>query len=451
MDQILNSSPDGIWIWDGFGRVIAVNRTAEKYGAVKENALIGRCYLELIREGIYDRSVAHNIFKTKQKAVVQAESMRTGITTINTGTPHVDDRGEILRIVVREQDISNLTPKETLEQTRQIRTGFGKEFSDPGMVRLASHAVVARNHRYRQLLQTSFKLAVSGVSKILVLGESGTGKGLLSRLIHEKSPRKDNAFVQLNCAAVPENLLEAELFGYEGGAFTGAKKQGKAGLFEMAHGGTLFLDEIGELPLPLQAKLLKYLDDFQIMRLGSTRAKKVDCTMIAATNCDLKALVKKGRFREDLFYRINAFTVRIPPLKERPEDIFGLVTHFLEKYNQQYEQHRCISAQLMGQLQSYPFPGNVRELKNIIKRIVVLSETDTLDEGIINFMGHQPTRTPALFLKEQMLDFEKKLLVKAMSLHTTTRALGEHLGIDQSSVVRKLKKHGLVPGKKQGH
>jgi transcriptional regulator with PAS, ATPase and Fis domain len=197
--------------------------------------------------------------------------------------------------------------------------------------------------------------------------------------------------------------------------------------------------------------LLKYLDDFQIMRLGSTRAKKVDCTMIAATNCDLKALVKKGRFREDLFYRINAFTVRIPPLKERPEDIFGLVTHFLEKYNQQYEQHRCISAQLMGQLQSYPFPGNVRELKNIIKRIVVLSETDTLDEGIINFMGHQPTRTPALFLKEQMLDFEKKLLVKAMSLHTTTRALGEHLGIDQSSVVRKLKKHGLVPGKKQGH
>jgi transcriptional regulator with PAS, ATPase and Fis domain len=447
MDQILNSSPDGIWIWDGFGRVIAVNRTAEKYGAVKENALIGKCYLELIREGIYDRSVAHNIFMTKQKAVVQAESMRTGIMTINTGTPHVDNRGEILRIVVREQDISNLPPREA----QGIKAGFGAEFRDPSMVRLASHEVVARNHKYRQILQTSFKLAVSGVSKILVLGESGTGKGLLARLIHDKSPRKDNAFVQLNCAAVPENLLEAELFGYEGGAYTGAKKQGKAGLFEIAHGGTLFLDEIGELPLPLQAKLLKYLDDFQIMRLGSTRTKKVDCTMIAATNCDLKALVKKGMFREDLLYRINAFTVRIPPLKERHEDIFGLVTHFLEKYNKQYRQHRCISPQLMGQLQSYPFPGNIRELKNIIKRIVVLSETDTLDEGIFNFMDHQPAKAPALFLKKQMLDFEKKLLIKAMSLHPTTRAMGEHLGIDQSSVVRKLKKHGLVPGKNQGH
>ncbi|MBI9089074.1 MAG: sigma 54-interacting transcriptional regulator [Desulfobacterium sp.] len=446
MDQILNSSPDGIWIWDGFGRVIAVNKTAEKYGAVKEEALIGKSYLELIREGIYDRSVAHNIFKTKKTAVVQAESMRTGIVTMNTGTPHVDHRGEIFRIVVKEQNISHLSPG----QTQGIQAEFEGEFNDPAMVRIGPHEVVARNHRYRQTLGTIFKLAGSGVSKILVLGESGTGKGLLARLMHEKSPRRDNAFVQLNCAAVPENLLEAELFGYEGGAFTGAKKQGKAGLFEIAHGGTLFLDEIGELPLPLQAKLLKYLDDFQIMRLCSTRAKKVDCTMIAATNCDLKALVEKGRFREDLLYRINAFTVRIPPLKERPEDIFGLVTHFLEKYNKQYGQHRCISPLLVEQLQAYPFPGNVRELKNIMKRVVVLGETNALDEGSCNLAGHAPTKAAALFLKEQMLDFEKKILIKAMSMHTTTRAMGEHLGIDQSSVVRKLKKHGLTPRKKQG-
>ena len=224
-----------------------------------------------------------------------------------------------------------------------------------------------------------------------------------------------------------------------------------AGLFEIAHGGTLFLDEIGELPLPLQAKLLKYLDDFQIMRLGGTRAKKVDCTVIAATNCDLTALVEKGRFREDLLYRINAFTVRIPPLKERPDDIFGLVTHFLKKYNQRYGQHRCISPLLIDQLQSYPFPGNVRELKNIIKRIVVLSETDTLDESILSIVGHQPPKASTCFLKEQVRDFEKKILIKAMSLHTTTRSMGEYLGIDQSSVVRKLKKHGLAITKNHNH
>ncbi|MCP4119781.1 MAG: PAS domain-containing protein [Desulfobacteraceae bacterium] len=446
MDQILNSSPDGIWIWDGFGRVIAVNKTAEKLGAVKESALIGKCYLELIRDGIYDHSVAHNIFRTKKKAVVRAEAMRTGIVTINTGTPHVDDRGEIFRIVVKEQDISRLNPGET----RRIKAETDEEFTDPGMVRLGPHEVVAGNPRYRQVLGTSFKLAGSGVSKILVLGDSGTGKGLLAKLIHEKSPRRDNSFVQLNCAAVPENLLEAELFGYEDGAFTGARKQGKAGLFEIAHGGTLFLDEIGELPLSLQAKLLKYLDDFQITRLGGTRAKKVDCTVIAATNRDPRALVAQGRFREDLLYRINAFTVRIPPLKDRPEDIFGLVTHYLDKYNHRYGRHRCISPQLIGQLRSYPFPGNVRELKNIIKRIVVLGETDALDEGILNIMGRQPPKASACFLKEQMHDFEKKILIKAMSLNTTTRAMGEYLGIDQSSVVRKLKKHGLALKKKQG-
>ena len=443
MGSILNSTPHGIWVWDGFGRVIAVNKMAETYGAVHEKALIGKCYLQLIRDGLYDRSVAHEIFRTKRPAVIRSKSLRTGLVTRNFGTPHVDERGEVYRIVVTETRVDQAGGDACFFDDEKVGAGLKEAFLDPESVRVGSYEVVARSDRYRNTLKKSFSLAEKGVSRILILGESGSGKGLLARLIHEKSPRSSHAFVQINCAAVPENLLEAELFGYEGGAFTGARSQGKAGLLEKADGGTIFLDEIGEMPLSLQAKLLKYLDDFQVTRLGGTREQKVDCTLVAATNCDLAALVKAGRFREDLFYRINAFTVTIPPLRERPEDIPGLLDHYLSTYNQRFGTRYRMSPLLTEQLQLYRFPGNVRELKNITKRVVVLGEAEALDESLGAFLTQKSAPAEPQNLKGKILAFERGILKKALGEYPTTRALAQHLGIDQSSVVRKLKKHGL--------
>jgi transcriptional regulator with PAS, ATPase and Fis domain len=230
-----------------------------------------------------------------------------------------------------------------------------------------------------QVLHVAAKLAKVGASHILITGESGTGKGFLAKFIHKKSAHASQPFVQINCAAVPENLLEAELFGYEKGAFTGAGDKGKAGLIELAHGGTLFLDEIGDMPMRLQVKLLKYLDDHEVMRLGSVKARKIDCVIVSATNQNLDELAEQKRFRQDLFFRLNNFQIHIPPLRERTEDIFELVQFYIHKYNKEYKRRKRVSAQGIETMQSYPFPGNVRELKSICKQAVLMSEETLLD------------------------------------------------------------------------
>jgi TyrR family helix-turn-helix protein len=257
--------------------------------------------------------------------------------------------------------------------------------------------------------------------------------------------------VQINCAALPENLLEAELFGYERGAFTGAREQGKIGLFELAHGGTLFLDEIGDLPFSVQAKLLKYLDDQEIMRLGGLKPRKIDCTVIAATNRDLEDLTRRRQFRQDLFYRLNTFTIRIPPLRERPEDIFEFVNHSLRNYNRAYRLKRRLSPEALKMLQSYPFPGNVRELKNILKTAVLMSEKEVLDESILGSLGLRlesstgmaSTPDESVSLTEGVSTLERQILEKALAQFKTTREVARQLGISQPTVVRKLKKYSL--------
>ena len=259
-------------------------------------------------------------------------------------------------------------------------------------------------------------------------------------------------FIQINCAALPETLLEAELFGYERGAFTGAATQGKAGLIEIAQGGTLFLDEIGDLPLSLQAKLLKYLDDSEVLRLGSVKPRQIDCKIVAATNRDLEALMRAKKFRQDLFYRLNTFTLRIPPLRERAEDIFELVHFFLRKYNRTYRQKKRISQKTMDLLLSCPFPGNVRELKNILEQAVVMSEKETLDALPVKRRGE----TLALQrigtvcdpispkLNDHVVATEREVFRRAFLVCKSTREMAAHLGVSQPTIVRKLRKLGLT-------
>ncbi|MEJ2024996.1 MAG: sigma 54-interacting transcriptional regulator, partial [Deltaproteobacteria bacterium] len=216
----------------------------------------------------------------------------------------------------------------------------------------------------KKIVRTALKLAHMDASNIMILGESGTGKGLLAKFIHKNSKRANKPFIQINCASLPENILEAELFGYEKGAFTGAKMEGKPGLIELSNQGTLFLDEIGEMSSGIQAKLLKYLDDHEVRRLGSVRTRKIDCKILAATNQDLETLLDRKKFRKDLYYRLNAITLTMPPLRERPEDIFHLVQDSLFHYNKKYKMKKTINPLTLTILQSYDFPGNVREWNN---------------------------------------------------------------------------------------
>jgi len=370
-----------------------------------------------------------------------------------TATPVFNERGGISLVVVNARDMTQLNlMREQLETSLQESDKLKETLKEINLLKVSRKNVIGESQTFQSVLTVALKLAQMEVSNILLLGESGTGKGLLAKFIHTCSNRNKKSFIQINCAAVPESLLEAELFGYEKGAFTGAQESGKVGLIELSHGGTLFLDEIGELPLALQSKLLKYFDDNEVMRIGGVKSRKVDCSIIVATNRNLESQVKKKLFRKDLFYRINTFTITVPPLRERPEDIFDLVNYYLSIYNKQFETVKKISPVALEKLQRYSFPGNVRELKNIIKKGVVLSESDNLDDYLINGipMNAQSLQSKnlksntAIDLRGEIMAYEKEILEQVIEDNMTTREIADRLRIDHSTVVRKLKKHKLT-------
>ncbi len=452
LEAIFKSSSDGIWLCDGNGKILNINKASEKINAIKGKDVVGKNVREIVAEGLIDRSVTLEVLETGRQVSLLQNLKRTNKYLLVTGTPVFDQRGQISLVVVNERDMTQLnTMKEQLAQTRMETQRFKDELVELSLLELKEQEIIAQSEEMRQILRVAIKLAKMEASDILILGETGTGKGLLAKFIHHYSNRKDKAFIQINCAALPETLLEAELFGYEKGAFTGARESGKIGLFELAHEGTLFLDEIGDLPLSVQAKLLKYLDDHEIMRLGGIKPKKVDCTIIAATNRNLEARSRQRKFRQDLFFRLNTFVMQIPPLRERPDDIFEMVNHLLDRYNQQYRLKRRISPKAMQYLKSHSFPGNVRELKNIMKMAVLMSETDSLDEYILRNLkmpvfeqienGQRPGSQKSLI--EETSAYEKRLLQNAMTSYKTTREMARFLGINQSTVVRKMKKHAL--------
>jgi PAS domain S-box-containing protein len=454
LDTIFKSSSDGIWVCDGEGTVIKINEASEKLNGIKAQDIIGKNVADLVADGLFDRSVTLEVLETKRQVSIVQYVNKTERHLFVTGTPAFDEEGSIFLVVVNERDMTQLNAfREQLEETRLVKEKFKDELAELSMLELKKQEIIAESEKMRQVLRTALKLAHLGASNILILGESGTGKGLLAKFIHKSSKRKKNPFIQINCPALPESLLEAELFGYEKGAFTGAREQGKVGLFELAQEGTLFLDEIGDLPFSVQAKLLKYLDDHEIMRVGGTKPKIVDCTIIAATNRDLETLTKKRKFRQDLFYRLNTFIIRIPPLRERPEDILELVKYFLRKYNRAYKLRTRISPKALEVLQIHPFSGNVREVQNLLKKAVVMSDNEVLDEFILKTLERgveKLTRADTqkghkLNLTEELLTFEKEILENAIARCKSTREVASYLGISQPTVVRKMKKHDLSP------
>ncbi len=452
LETIIDSSSDGIWVCDGQGIIIRLNKAAEKLNRLQAGDYIGKHVSELRKSKLVDRIVTLEVLQTKRSVSALQFNRKTNLHLLLSGTPVFDDGGNITLVVTTERDVTELRAlTDKLHNAQLTVERFKEEIAELSMMDLKEQEIVAQSEAMRKVLQIALKLVNINASHILILGESGTGKGLLSKFIHQNSKCRKMSFVQINCAALPEGLLEAELFGYEKGAFTGAHDNGKVGLFEIADGGTLFLDEIGDLPLTIQAKLLKYLDDHEIMRLGGVRSTKIDCTIIAATNRDLEKRIAGKNFRRDLFYRLNEFTIRVPSLRERPEDIFELVCHFLEKFNKQYGQTKWISAEAMEQIQGYHFPGNVRELINFMKNLVVFGESEALGKMIKKKLNLSrlpkvnPLEAPShsAGLQEQLLLVEKRILEEAVLECKNTYKMAERLGVSQATAFRKLKKHGI--------
>lgn len=453
LESIFNLSSESIWVSDRRGNVLKVSQASERLLNVKSENIVGRNVKDLVAEGMMDLSATLEVMATRRRVSMIQHLPQNGRQLLVTGTPIFDENGELSLVTVVERDLTELNKlQRQLKNTQSVSSKLKEELKELKMFEAQKQPVVAESPKMRGVLRTAGKLANQNISNILILGESGTGKGLLSSLIHENSPRKKGAFIGINCAALPDTLLEAELFGYEKGAFTGAREQGKAGLFELAQKGTLFLDEIGDLPLPLQAKLLKYLDDNTIMRLGGLKPIHIDCAIIAATNLDLESLVNQKKFRRDLYYRLNAFTILIPPLRERREDILELTRHFIQHYNEEFNTRKRLSLSTFNAIQSHRFPGNVRELKALIKKAVVLSEEDKLDAVVLQSIGRHPggdlsdppgSDFESASLSERLNHFERQMLKNALQKCHSTREMARCLQTSQTSIMRKLKKHGL--------
>ena len=456
LQTIFNRSADGLMICDAQGIILKLNRAAEILNGVKASEVLGKDVRTLVKEHQIDRSATQEVLETKRQVSVIQTTPRSEYTLLVTGTPVFDEHHNIVFVVVNERDISLIeSMRKQLAFARQESEKIKNELTELTLLELKENNIVAQSDSMKQTLKLALKLSAIKASNILIQGESGTGKGLLAKFIHKHSSGSKKPFIQINCAALPENLLEAELFGYTKGAFTGASEKGRIGLFELASGGTIFLDEIAEMSLGVQAKLLKCLDDHEIMPIGGTVPKKIDCSIIAATNQDLDTRTFNKKFRLDLFHRLNTFTLSIPPLRNRPEDILELVRITLKKYNKHYNRRARIGYKAFDSLQAYDFPGNVRELINIIKQAIVMCDRRSLDDYLIKALNK--TRPPGIKLQpmkeggslaDKIMAVENEVLMQAAIKCLTTREAARFLGISQPSVVRKFKKHGLAIIKK---
>ncbi len=337
-----------------------------------------------------------------------------------------------------------------LEMTRLRREV--RRLREQSRGRIGRDRVVAATAQMKEILELAGKVAASGTSTVLLQGESGTGKDLLAQIIHEGSPRRDGPFVNVTCSAIPENLLESELFGHERGAFTDAKVA-KKGLVEQAHGGTLFLDEIGDMPMGLQAKILRVLEDRAFRRVGGTQDIRVDVRIIAATNTDLEDAVRKRTFRQDLYYRLKIIPIRLPPLRERVEDIPALVQHFVERFAREFRKPVVgVSREAIESLKSYPWPGNIRELRNAVERAMILANPPELRLADFPPEIARPEAAPPLepgkfgLPREgvNLEELEKDLLTQALKrTHGNRTRAARLLGLNRDSVRYRIEKFAL--------
>ena len=450
LDAIIESSYDGLYITDGEANTLRVNQAYERISGLKREDLIGRNMRDLVQEGVLDRSVTLEVLRLREPVTIMQDIARDKHVIV-TGNPFFDKNGGISLVVTNVRDITELNQLHLeLEETRKLSSRYQEELEELQKLKAASHELIAKSKAFRATLKQAVKVSQVDAT-VLITGESGVGKSLLARLIHKMSQRKDGPFIKISCGAIPENLMESELFGYEKGAFTGARTGGKVGLLEAGNGGTVFLDEIGELPLNLQVKLLDVLEDKEVTRLGGTTPRLMDLRLLSATSQDLKQMVREKNFREDLFFRLNVIPLHIPPLRERKEAIIPLIDHFMHESIETTGNRKSISPEVYETLVKYPFYGNVRELMNIVERMAILSDEDVINlkdlpPGVkeISRNSQYGELGEPIPLSEALSKFEEKIIREAISTHGTISKAAEILGVNQSTISRKVKKYNII-------
>ena len=441
---ILNSIKDAVFIDSSDGYSLWCNDACQELYKVTPEEIHGIHISELEKRGIFTPSVAKQVMAQRKEITIIHEN-RDGKKILSTGTPIFDPDGQMTKIITTSRDITELT---SLQKQLEFVQNTLKQFES--IETSSSEPIIASSRSMRNVMQLALRLA-SVDSTVLITGESGVGKGVIAKLLHENGARKEFPFITVNCGAIPESLIESELFGYERGAFTGSRIEGKKGLFEAAQKGTIFLDEISELPLNLQVKLLQVIQDREFTRVGGVNRIPVDVRIISATNKDLHLLVKSGKFREDLYYRLNVVPINVPPLRERPEDILPLIQSNLEKYNNQLGENKTLEPAALAVLLHYSWPGNIRELQNIVERLILTTRDNLItEENLPVFIRTSAEAQPVqsmehTSLRASMERAEKEVLTRALAEYKSTRAIAKALQVSQPTIVRKLHKYGLTP------
>jgi transcriptional regulator with PAS, ATPase and Fis domain len=448
LNAILSSIYDEILVVSAKGELLRFSENIIRdFWQIDLKELIGKNILELEDQGLFTPSVTRQVIEKKKKVSVVQET-RTGRKILAVGNPIFNEENQLERIIIASRDITETTRLKTeLQEARKISEQYKKELDDFRSKDAFTKKLIYCSPKMEKIMNQVKKIADFS-STVLLNGESGVGKEVIAQAIHQLGRRSQQPFLKLNCGAIPENLLESELFGYAKGSFTGADKNGRDGYFKQADGGILFLDEIGEMPMHLQVKLLRVLQEQEVIPVGSTTPIKVNVQIIAATNKNLAKMVGEGTFREDLFYRLNVIPIRIPPLRERIEDISLLAFHFLQQLNEKYERNYHLTPDAVNVLEFYSWPGNVRELQNIIERLVVSSDHSAIDAEFVSqflSMGYElkkmrPVVTRVMPLQDAIDYVEEQLIVMAMNQYKTTTKAAKALGISQSSVSRKYQK-----------
>lgn len=443
LNMIMDVIYDVITITDEKGVFINASRSCEESFAITKTELMGKSYKYLEEIGVFSESVTGLVLEKKEQVTI-IQTTKANKQLLVTGIPKFDENGELYRIINVSRDITEIKNlRFQLKQTQQVVEWFKSEYLKRDFT---VGELVSNSDSMRRIYNLVSQVADLDVT-VLITGETGTGKGFLAKKIHNISNRKGKEFVQINCAAIPESLIESELFGYEKGAFTGANNTGKKGLFELAKDGTVFLDEIGDMPLGLQAKLLTVIEDKKAYRVGGNKEYSVDARIIVATNLDLEKMVQMGKFRKDLYYRLNIIPIEMPPLRDRAEDIPALCQLFLIKFNKKYNLIRELSEEVYDFFMYYEWPGNIRELENLLERAIITSESNliTLDyiKNLLN-IANDVIVNREKGLKDMIEEYERDILIKAKEKYKTTRNIAKSLNIDQSTVVRKLKKYGEI-------
>lgn len=447
VSQILKMTSDGFIITDTEGNVREINKQYADFFGKSRSEIIGKSILNIIPNSKMIDIVKHK-FSEEDAVHKYIDGEAKGNSVIVSRSYVEDEDGNVVAGVAQVKfKVQTLAVAKKLMNEYEELEYYREEFQNQNRV----DNIIGSDTKFREIVKECLKVAKTDIP-VLLTGETGTGKEVMAKALHTNSLRYDKPFVSINCAAIPFELLESELFGYMDGAFTGAKRGGKKGKFQLANGGTIFLDEIGDMPSSMQAKLLRVLQEKEIEPLGSEKSIPLDVRVVAATRQDLEAKMKDGSFREDLYYRLSVFNIHIPPLRERGGDSLELAEFFLDELNHKYKTYKTFSKAVKAYFLKYQWPGNVREVNNVVQSAYAISTENIIDINDIPARMLQQEK-PAInldknkkFLGQMVDDYEKEVILELLKKHKgNCLEAAKEAGIHKSNFYRKLQKYGIKP------